>query len=118
MNIYTIFVYFHNPKNKAFYSIRKTVHYRQESCKHYSLKSSLITLNALHSARVYKWRFSAFCKTDSGSLEEYSVLKRAEPLAAVIIHLISSVPQASVNGNVVQHITTVLEPGAGNYTGI
>ncbi len=25
---------------------------------------------------------------------------------------------ASVNGNVVQHITTVLEPGAANYTGI
>lgn len=46
------------------------------------------------------------------------MLKRAEPLAAVIIHFISSVPQASVNGNVVQHITTVLEPGAANYTGI
>jgi len=46
------------------------------------------------------------------------VLKRAEPLAAVIIHFISSVPQACVNGNVVQHITTALEPGAANYTGI
>ncbi len=52
------------------------------------------------------------------SLEEDSVLKRAEPLAAVITRFISSVPRASVNGNVVQHITTVLEPGAANYTGI
>lgn len=41
-----------------------------------------------------------------------------EHKAMPLMHLISPMPQASLNGDVLQHITTVLEPRAGNYTGI
>lgn len=41
-----------------------------------------------------------------------------EHKAMLLLYLISPMPQASLNGDVLQHITTVLEIRAGNYTGI